>query len=179
MNKRILSLVSAGVFAFFACGGGSSPSTPNATPAPAAPTPAPCTQTILLQGSNPAPSRILINAPFTTSTTGRLDVILDWTFADSPLGVYVTQGSCNLSEFNARTCNFIIRSEAGPKPRKVSASGVAPGSYQLLFATFGSRDESISTQVILSSSGCPALTSTAAATRMADSGTLRDVQGWR
>jgi hypothetical protein len=106
------------------------------------------------------------------STSGRLDVILDWTFADSPIGVYVAQGGCSLDQFNARTCNFLIRSEGGSKPRRVSASSVAAGTYTFMVANFGSRDESFSTQVILSSSSCPALTS-AAQTAAAQSGTAQ------
>ena len=84
--------------------------------------------------------------------------ILANSITDSPMGVYVVQGSCNLDQFNARTCNFLIRSDPpGPKPRKVSASNVGPGTYGLLIANFAAVDESASTQVFLSSAGCPPL----------------------
>jgi hypothetical protein len=99
-----------------------------------------------------------------------LDVVVDWTFATSRVGVYVVQGSCGLDAFNARSCNFLIQSEPGgavgspptaPKPRKVSASNVAAGSYQLLIANFAGVQESLSTQVFLSSATCPAFATAA------------------
>jgi hypothetical protein len=104
------------------------------------------------------PSNVLDTESFTTNSGGRLDVVLDWTFADSQMGVYVVQGSCNLDQFNSRTCNFLIRSEPpGPKPRKVTASNVSPGTYGLLIGNFSDVDESASTQVFVSSAGCPPL----------------------
>jgi len=108
--------------------------------------------------SGSIPARVLDTESFTTNLNGRVDVVLDWTFADSPMGVYVVQGSCNVDQFNARTCNFLIRSDPpGPKPRKVSASNVAPGTYGLLIGNFANVDESVSTQIFLSSAGCPPL----------------------
>jgi hypothetical protein len=109
----------------------------------------------VFQGGTAFPPSTLDLESFSTSTTGRLDVTLDWTLPASPFGVYVVQGACNLQQFNARTCNFILRSDSGPKPRKVSASNVAAGSYSLLIANFSSQNESVSTQVVLSSSTCP------------------------
>ena len=127
---------------------------------PPPPSAAPCSQTSVFgpaQGS--LPTRNLDMESFSTSTTGRVDVFLDWTLADSPMGVYVVQGSCNLDQFNARTCNFIARSEPpGPKPRRISADNVSAGSYTLMIGNFAAVDESVSTQVWSSSSGCPAFT---------------------
>ena len=138
------------------CGGGNGPS--NATPVTTTTLPA-CTQTLLNQGSFSATASTLLHIlPVVTITsTGRIDEIVDWTFADSHIGVYlVPAGNCQtLAEFNARSCNFLIRSESGSKPRKVSAANVLPGAYQELVANFGTKQEAISTQVFLSSSTCP------------------------
>jgi hypothetical protein len=101
--------------------------------------------------------------PFSTSTPGHLDVTVDWTFPASPIGVYIVQGACNLEQFNARTCNFLLRSESGPKPRRASTSNVAAGSYTLLIANFASQQESVAVQLVLSSSSCPPLAAAAAA----------------
>jgi hypothetical protein len=126
----------------------------------------PCTQTTLFQGGAALPARTVDEESFATTTMGRLDVTLDWTFPASPFGVYVVQGSCNLAQFNARTCNFLLSSEpGGPKPRKVSAPNVAPGSYSLLIANFSSQNESVSTQVVQSSATCPPLAAAAPTTR--------------
>jgi hypothetical protein len=114
-----------------------------------------CTQSTVFQGAAAFPPSTLDRESFSTSTTGRLDVTLDWTFPSSPFGVYVVQGDCNLEQFNTRGCNFVLRSDTGLKPRKVSAPNVAPGAYSLLIANFGSQNESVSTQVVLSSLTCP------------------------
>jgi len=134
------------------CGGGN-PFTPTS------PSPAPlCSQTVVFTGQGSIPTMVVSVTPFTTSATDRLDVIVDWTFADSPIGVYVVpKGTCDLAGFNARSCTFLIQSEPGTKPRKVSAPNVPPANYDLLIANFASRQESVSTQVISSSSTCPAV----------------------
>ncbi len=78
------------------------------------------------------------------------------------------QGACNLQQFNARSCNFLLRSDTGPKPRRVSAPNVAAGSYSLLIGNFGSQNESVSTQVVLSSSTCPPLAAATAQSQTHD-----------
>lgn len=139
-----------------ACGGGgSSPSTP--TPSP---TPTPCTQSVVLQGGDSGlGSFIAVYMPFTTTTTGRLDVTVDWTFPSTPLAVYLTRGTCTIDQLNARTCDFLVRSEAStaPKPRKQSASNVAAGSFDLIIGNAGTQNEAVSAQVVLSSASCPAV----------------------
>jgi len=138
-----------------ACGS----STPTTPPTPA-PTPTPCTQTTLLQTSGSLPARNLIRLPFSSTGSGRLDITVDWTFAASQIGVYlVTANSCLIDQFNAGTCTFLLRSETTAKPRKVSAPNIAAGNYELLLANFASQDESLAVQVVLSSSGCPAVSS--------------------
>jgi hypothetical protein len=136
-----------------ACGGSSTPTTA-ATPAP---TPTPCTQTIVLQVSGAVPASTLGRRAFSAATAGRLDVTVDWTFATSPIGVYlVTAGGCPIDLFNAQACTFLTRSETATKPRKISVPNVAAGNYELLVANFEeNQDESISGQVVLSSSTCP------------------------
>ena len=160
----------AGLLAFIllpACSGSSTPD-PVVTPTP---TPTPCTQATLLQTSGSLPSRILVRLPFSTTTAGRLDVTVDWTFAASPVGVYlVTANSCTIDQFNAQTCTFLARSETTTKPRKISVPNVGAGSYELLLANFASQDESLAVQVVLSSSGCPAVSSVSFAAEAGASG---------
>ncbi len=121
---------------------------------PTAPTPG-CTQTVLFQGSGKVAANSLDSEAFSTSSTGRLDVFLDWTFATSQMAAYVVQGSCNLDQFNARSCTFLLKAEGQAKPKRVSVSNVAPGSYSLLIANFSAVDESASASVTLSSASCP------------------------
>jgi hypothetical protein len=138
-----------------ACGGGGgSPTSSNVVA-----TPQPCTQSTVFQGQGSFGASTLDAETFTTTTTGRLDVTVDWTFATSDIGVYVVPAnSCGLAAFNARTCNFLIRSESGAKPRKVSLANLSPGTYDLLLGNFASQTESMSALVVVSSSTCPAIT---------------------
>jgi len=146
-----------------ACGGSSSPTTP-ATPAP---TPNPCTQTTLVQVDGAVAARTLGRVPFSATAAGRLDVTVDWTFATSPIGIYVVSaGTCTIAQFNADTCAYLARSETTVKPRKFSVANVTAGNYELMAANFSDVDESISGQVVLSSTTCPAFASTGPAVSM-------------
>jgi hypothetical protein len=146
-----------------ACGGSSTPTTP-ATPAP---TPTPCTQTTLIQVDGAVPAFSLARVALSANASGRLDVTVDWTFATSPIGVYVVAaGTCTIAQFNADTCTYLARSETTVKPRKFSVANVTAGNYELLAANFSDVDESISGQVVLSSATCPAFASTGSAVSM-------------
>ncbi len=149
-----------------ACGGGSSSPT---TTTPTTTQPA-CTQSVVLQsGSTGLGSFIVDYLPFVTTTTGRFDVTVDWTFPASPIAVYVVRGACEIDQLNARTCDFVLRSEASttPKPHKLSASSVAAGSYTVIVGNAGDQDESVSVQVVLSSATCPAFAAGPGASRTA------------
>jgi heat shock protein HslJ len=154
---RKLRWITGLIMALLLPGCGSSSSTPT-TPTP---TPTPCTQTNVLQVNGSVPALSLARAPaFSVSTAGRLDITVDWTFAASPIGVYlVTAGACSIDQFTAQTCTFLARSETTAKPRKFSVANTTAGNYELLVANFGTQDESISGQVVLSSSTCPAFAS--------------------
>jgi hypothetical protein len=153
----------AAALALAACGGGGSGTdgsggVTNSTGT--TPTPTPCSQKILDQGSDDLKSKWVLYYDFSVPETGRLDVTLDWTYASNTVGVYVVAaGTCGtLEEFNARNCNFVLRSDTGAKPRKVSVTNVAAGNYRWLFANFGTADDSISYQVVLSTGSCAPLT---------------------
>jgi hypothetical protein len=155
---RKLHWIAGVVMALFLPSCGSSSSTPT-TPTP---TPTPCTQSTLLQANGAVPSLNLARVAFSVNTTGRLDVTVDWTFAASPIGVYVVSaGACSIDQFNAETCNFLARSETAAKPRRFSVANTAAGNYELLLANAGDQDESMSVQVVLSSATCPAFASAA------------------
>jgi hypothetical protein len=135
------------------CGGGGGASGPTAVA-----TPADCTRTVLFQGNADLEAGFAAGQEFTVTATTRLDVVVDWTFNQSPMGIYVFQGTCNLDQFTARTCNFVVASEPSvSKPRRASAPNVAPGTYTLLIANFGTLNESLAAQVVASSATCPAL----------------------
>jgi hypothetical protein len=156
MRRLVPVVVVAGLVALLpSCGGGGG-SGPSAVATP----PADCVQTVLVQGNADLDAGTALGQEFTVTSTAatRLDVIVDWTFAQSPIGVYVFQGACNLDQFLARTCNFLVQSEiSSRKPRLASVTNVPAGTYTLLIANFGSLNESLAAQIVLSSATCPAL----------------------
>jgi hypothetical protein len=129
----------------------------------------------LLQVAGAVPSRGLGRVAFPVASSGRLDVTIDWTFATSPIGVYVvTASSCTIDSFNAGSCTFLARSETTAKPRKFSVN-VNAGNYELIVANFADQDESISGQVVLSSTTCPAFASAGRASTLTGArGPLRE-----
>jgi len=138
------------------CPAGTTGSPPNCTTPP--PPPPPCTQTTLVQDSGGIPGRTLVYDDFSVPDSGRLDVTLDWTNATSQMGFYlVPANTCTLEEFNARTCNFVIRSETTVKPRKISTPNFTAGNYRWIVGNYSDEDESISLQIVLSKGTCAAL----------------------
>jgi hypothetical protein len=156
-ETRVLGGVLGGalVLSLAACGGGSGNVVAPSTPAP---TPTPCTQTTLAQDSGAIPGRTLVYNDFSVPDSGRLDVTLDWTNAASQMGFYlVPANTCTLEEFNARSCNFVIRSETTAKPRKISTPNFTAGNYRWIIGNYSDADESVSLQIVLSKGSCAAL----------------------
>ena len=155
------------IAALEACGPGCLDNLAGVTCTPPQPTPGPsvapaCIQTSLYTDSGGITSRALLVHDFAVAETGRLDLTLDWTAADSLMGMYlVPAGTCaTLDEFNNRTCTFIVRSEPpGTKPRRVSAANIQPGNYRFMVANFSGGMESAAVQIVLSRGSCPAISS--------------------
>ena len=139
-----------------------------AAPTPT-PTPTPCTQTTILNESGGIPGETLVYDDFSVPDSGRLDVTMDWTNSASPVGFYlVPANTCTLDEFNARTCNFLIRSETTTKPRKISTPNFNAGNYRWMVGNYSEDDESVSLLIVLSKGGCPALGGMPSASRTDD-----------
>src|ERR1700680_5002918 len=145
----VLLLISAS-----ACGGSntapSAPSTPST----------PCIQTIVFQGSGGSiPANTADFESFTTTTTGRLNVTLDWTFSSTLVLLQVAQGACNFAQFKANSCTLLLSLSSSPKPLKGAIQNVAAGTYPLITGNASSVQESVSVQVVLSTGSCPAASS--------------------
>jgi len=161
--RRTLNVATAVAFAFTlgACDSKNENCTTNPTGATCPPPPPPptaCTQSVVAQGSDSWGAFELGYNDFSVPDSGRLDITVDWTNASSKIGVYVVPvNTCTLDEFNARSCNFLVRSEASTvKPRKISTPNFAAGNYRWLIVS--DSVESISLQVVLSKGSCAALT---------------------
>jgi hypothetical protein len=163
--RRTLALAAGLAFALAlgACGGSSGPNcntNPTGAGCPPPPTTLPaCTQSVVESGSGAVEASTFVFHDFSVPDSGRLDTTVDWTNASSNIGVFVVPAStCALDEFNARSCNFLVRSEpSSVKPRKISTPNFAAGNYRWLIANF-SDNESISFQFVLSKGSCAALT---------------------
>jgi hypothetical protein len=163
-KRRVVSCVlGAGLaLSLASCGGNSvtdvCPAGTTGSPPSCTPTPAPCTQTTLEQDSDSIPGRTYLYFDFSVPDSGRLDMTIDWTNASSLIGVYlVPANTCTVAEFNARSCNFLIRSETSVKPRKISIPNFNAGNYRWIIANFSEGQESVSIQIVLSKGACAAL----------------------
>lgn len=123
----------------------------------------PCTQKVLDSGNGSADPFTIYLKDFSVPEGGRLDITVDWTVASSRIGVYVVPANtCNIDELNARSCNFLVRSEPGAssaKPLKISTPNFAAGNYRWMIGNGSSNQESLAYQVVLSKGSCAAITS--------------------
>jgi hypothetical protein len=136
-----------------ACGG-STPTTP-VTPTPV-PTPIPVT-TVVNGGSF---SNLDTNwdywIPFTTATTGRIDLTVDWTLPADDVEVLVATGrhTCVSGEYwDFSACNVVATVHDGSKPKKVSLAAQAAGTFTLYILNNGPNTESVAWQVLLTTPG--------------------------
>lgn len=146
-----LAAITAAVL-FTACGS-SSPTTPVATPTP---TPAPV-MTLLNQGSttNLLPHHVRLLA-FTTVATGRIDAIVDWTYATDTVLLVVATGHFTCYDgqvVNFNTCNVIASVRDATKPEKLSLPGQPAGVYTLYVDNIGPDTEAISWQIFVTTPG--------------------------
>jgi hypothetical protein len=126
---------------------GSSTTSTTVTPPTTLATPPP--PSVVAQGSVAIPLDFVAGTFFATDRAGTLDATVDYTFADSRMVVWIARGRCTADQFGAEQCDFAATSFTGPKPRRVSVTGAAPGNYTLIIGNGGPRDESISMQVVL------------------------------
>ena len=141
-----------------------------------------CTTTNVYQDSGGIPARTLVYDDFSVPDSGRLDVTLDWTVASNPMGFYlVPANTCTLEEFNARSCNFVVRSEPSTtKPKKISTPNFTAGNYRWIIGNYSADQESVSFQIVLQKgTGCAPLAGgrpSAAAAREGDLPPLERVE---
>jgi hypothetical protein len=144
MRTRLLAaILLAGLLP--ACGSDSS-SGPTPVPTPA-PTPAP--PQVVLSGSRALPAGFATGAAFNTDRAGTLEATVDYTFASSSIAVLIARGNCTAELFAAEQCLFAATSLSGPKPRVVTLTSAAAGTYTLIVGNLSDVDEAISVQVVL------------------------------
>ena len=149
MRRRTLALSLAVAAALIAplpgCGGNDSPSNPTPVPTP---TPAP-QRTLVVEGSQsdlpPASTGAFFAQVIQVTGTGTatLEATVNWTFPSNPVAIAWAQGNC-LEDPN---CPFLVQNTTTAKPKTITASNLAPGTYSLVVLNFGTTNESISFQV--------------------------------
>ena len=127
-----------------ACGGSDGPTTP---PTTTPPTTLPAAS-VVLQDSHAIQAGYVYGWNFTTSRTGTIDVTIDYTYATNQILVWISRGTCTADQFAANQCDFAATSFTGSKPRKISVTGAASGSFSLVVANLGPDDDSIAFQVV-------------------------------
>ena len=131
-----------------ACGGSSGRPT-QATPPTTTPGPV---QTVVATGTRSLPGRRTVLIPFNVPATGTLDVTVDWTVAANEIDVYLAVGTCTAQQWP--NCAWIAASESRDfKPERLRVVGVTAGPYVLDIGSIGLGDESVSYQVVLTTSG--------------------------
>ena len=123
---------------------------------PAGPTPVDCTRTILATGSRVLAPNVRDTASITTPATGRLEVTVDWVVALDFVSVALAPAPCSVDQLQNSACDVLFSQISPPKPLVNSTSLLRPGTYTLIVANLNPTPESVSTQVVLVSAGCPA-----------------------
>ena len=154
LNRTDRAAASALLLALVLAGCGSDSASPTApTPVPTL-APAP-TRSLIAEGGIPTLSpRFIGDAPFTTPTTGDLEIRVQWKSAANHIIVYVAKGGCAFEKLVADKCNIVAASEGmTPKPRVLTVPGAAAANYVLWIGNVGPREDSPTYKVFLTTGG--------------------------
>jgi len=125
-----------------ACGGDDQPSTSTPVPTPApTPTPTSSAQVLVSGGTFTIKRNQLGISDFTTDRRGRVDVEIRYQDDDSDLLFWVTDRQCTRWQFERDECFYLVKSLAGPNPRRMTAASVPAGTYTLFAAIDTPRTE--------------------------------------
>jgi hypothetical protein len=144
---------------------------------PASPSPPAAVKTVVKEASiGSLPVDFVAGQYFSTSATGTIDVTVDWTFAENTVHVWLAKGQCTFEQFEADTCQYATQSLVfRPKPRILSVPAAAAGTYTLIVANWGPKDESLSYQIVLTS----ASGASASSMRSESDGPAGFLRAWR
>jgi len=150
-----LIVAATGLSLLWGCG---SESTTGSTVVTTPPPPTPPPPRVVLQGNRSLDVNFVSGDYFTTDRAGTLEAVVDYTFANSLILVWIARGECTFDQFTAEQCTYAATSFAGPKPRRVSVTGASAGTYTLILGNAGSQAEALSYQVVLTPSASSAST---------------------
>jgi hypothetical protein len=90
-----------------------------------------------------------------------LEATVDWTYITNELWMYVSDGVCTADQFATDACpgagcpcKFSVSSEAAsPKPRVLRIANASAGTRTLIVWSQGPKEEAVSYQVVLTTTG--------------------------
>jgi hypothetical protein len=144
------SLAAVGlVIALAACGDDGPATTPTTTPpATTPPTTLPAGIT-LIQGNELIPKRQLFIRDVKVEQAGRLEINVEYTFADNWILFWLTDRRCSRQIFEHDSCNYLTKSVAGASPRTATVTSVKVGTYTFFVANDGPHDEQVKYRITL------------------------------
>jgi hypothetical protein len=124
-------------------GGGGSPTNPTPTP-----TPGPI-RTLIGQGAQsdipPVTQGVAYFLVAQINATATLEATVDWTFPSNPVALVWAQGNC----IENPNCAILVQDTTTAKPKTLTASNLAAGTYTLAILNLGTTNESVSYQIFL------------------------------
>ncbi|HMK91782.1 MAG TPA: hypothetical protein VK576_02175 [Thermoleophilia bacterium] len=145
-HRRSLLLIPLAASAAGLLGCGSNPAGPPAVP---------CTQATVFTGTIEVPPNTQVVQPFSTQSTGRIGVTVDWLSGINLMSVVLSQAPCSISQLQASACNVQFSLFSPPKPLTSSTSLLRAGGYDLIIANLNAVPERATSVVTLTSAGCP------------------------
>jgi hypothetical protein len=88
---------------------------------------------------------------FATSSTGTLEISVDWTSFGSDLDFDVYRGPCTVNQAVAGQCQSIASAEGVTKPERLTITNLGAGSYVVFIANVNAASESGTYQIFLTS----------------------------
>ncbi len=136
------------------CDDSSSSPTETPTSAPTAPPPM-----VVLEANFTLDVNFVTFGPFDISSTGTIDALVNYMFADSLVAVWLARGQCSFDMFMADQCNYVATSFDDPpstspsgstwvSATRVSATNQPAGTYTLIISNGGPQSETFAVQVV-------------------------------
>lgn len=147
VRSSAIPMVAVALLVLSGCGD-SSPSRPTPVPTPT-PQPTPVTSTLRQGTFTGLEPNFLLSLPFNVGNIGDLSVQADWTFATNDLDLILTRGTNACANANNQVdfglCTVVAsETSVGPKPERMSVSGLPTGAYTLYIGNRGPERESLS-----------------------------------
>ncbi len=158
-GTRTRSLAAFGLLLALVACGSDNPSTPPSTLPPTTTTTTQPAGTVLVQDTAQVPVHQFYTVDIATTQTGRIDITVDWQFSDREIDIFLTDSRCTRTDYENDACSYLTKSlfvQDHSKPRTLTASGVAPGTYTFVIENGGPRAEVLPYRISFTSTSAAA-----------------------